>query len=398
MIVTNEKMTKLLKVYFGFVLLELFLLGSGQILKYHSLTLRMVNFILLTIFCLIIFRKIKVKTEYMMMLYVFLALLTFSSVIGYFNGASLSDIFTDVKPQLFFIYLIPFSFLIKSTTDVERVIRIIKISAIIMAILYILYIIIYLFFPFVMLLVLPMELVGDIFFRGSYHFFFYKGFFFVMISVFLISYKSISDRIILVTLLISILFTLTRGFYLAVVAPFFILGAIHVLSTGKIKLNYLIILVLILVIIGISLPYLLNFVGDKSLSDSVRMGSVLKVNEAITPLSMIIGHGFGVTTGINRVHIEVSYFEILHKQGIIGLLVWFFPLVYCFKKWMNNETNALDKRFFLSVVSVYTLSLTNPFITNPLGLSIIVLSIISMDVLYKENQLSIAKDENTIGV
>jgi hypothetical protein len=384
MVITEDKVNKLLKLYFVFVLFELFLLGSGQILKYHSATLRMANFAILNLLCAYIFKKEKIKHEYLVMIYVYLASLIVASVIGYFNGASLAAIFNDVKPLLFFIYLIPFSFLIKTNTDIDRVISVIKISAIIMAILYLLYILIFLFFPFVIFAIIPLESAGEVFFRGVGQFFFYKGFFFIMISIFLISYRTIIDKVILITLLVAIFFTLTRGFYLALIAPFLILGVINVLNSGKIKTFYLILFGFFLLMIVISLPSLINFLGDKSASDSVRLESVFNVNKSLTPLSMIIGHGFGVTEGINRVHIEVSYFEILHKQGIVGLIIWFFPLIYCFRKMIKFGTDSLDKRFFLAVISVYVLSLTNPFINNPLGLSIIVISMISMDILHQE--------------
>jgi hypothetical protein len=386
MVITEEKLNKLLKVYLVFILLELFLLGSGQLIKYHSLTLRMVNFVLLTLFCLLLFRKRKIKAEYMMMLYVFLGSITLSSVIGYFNGASLAPIFNDVKPLLFFIYLIPFSFLIKTNADLKRVISIIKISAIILAVLYFIYIIVFQFYPLVIFVVTPLEMVGELFFRGSGGFFFYKGFFFIMVSIFLITKQSKIDKLILSILLVAILFTLTRGFYLALILPYLIVGMMNLYYSGRIKLSNMILLVLFLLIFGLSLPSILNFIGNKSLSDAIRIDFINKVNDNITPLSMIFGHGFGVAAGVNRVHLEISYYEILHKQGIVGLVVYFIPLIYCFNKLIKDSVSKLDQRFFLAVLSVYIISFTNPFINNPLGLSIIVISMIAMDIISKENQ------------
>lgn len=387
MVISNDKMKWLLKGYFVFVLLELFLLGSGQIIKYHSLTLRMANFILLNIFCFILFRKEKIKHEYLIMLYIYMALLVFSSIIGFVNGATFEAVFYDVKPLLFFIYLIPFSFLIKTEPDIERVIRIIKISAIILAILYFVYLLIYLVYPIIRFSFLPLEINGEVFFRGTGPFIFYKGFFFMMISVFLINKQTKTDKFILILLLVAVFLTLTRGFYLALVTPFIIMGLINLISSMKIKLQNLILLILFFVLLAAFLPTILNFIGDKSASDSVRMETVNKVNEAITPLSLVIGHGFGVVAGVNRVHFEVSYSEILHKQGIIGLVLWMLPLIYCFKKLIKDKASVLDKRFFLAVLSVYIISLTNPFINNPLGLSIIVISIISMDILYQRDKI-----------
>src|ERR1035437_4773950 len=115
------------------------------------------------------------------MFYVYIALLIFSSIVGFVNGATFEAVFNDVKPLLFFIYLIPFSFLIKTTDDIERVIHIIKISAIILAVLYFIYIVVFLFYPLVMYVLIPLEINGEVFFRGAGPFLFYKGFFFMMI-------------------------------------------------------------------------------------------------------------------------------------------------------------------------------------------------------------------------
>ena len=386
MVITEVKLNKLLKVYLVFILLELFLLGSGQLIKYHSLTLRMVNFVLLTVLSLILFKKQKIKDEYLIMLYVYIVSLLLSSVIGFLNGASLAAIFNDVKPLLFFIYLIPFTFLIKTSVDIERVIKLLKISAIILSLLYFLYLIIYLFYPIVMFALAPLDNNGEIFFRGDGPFFFFKGFFFIMITVFLINKRKIIDWVILFILLFAIFLTLTRGFYVALVVPYIILSIIHLINSRKIKINNLILILSFLILLAIFLPYLLNFLGDRSESNAIRFEIIKNVNNAITPLSMIFGHGFGVIAGVDRVHLEISYYEILHKQGIIGLVIWMIPLIYCFNKLIKDRKEKLDKKFFLAILSVYILSLTNPFINNPLGLSIIVISMIAMDIIKKENK------------
>ena len=348
LVLTETRIKWLLKGYFVFVLLELFLLGSGQLIRYHALTLRMVNFVLLTGFCMVFFRKVNIKGEYLVMLYIFLSSLLLSGLIGFFNGASFSAIFNDVKPLLFFIYLIPFSLLIKTRTDIERIIKIIKISALILASLYFLYLTLFLMYPIIRFGLSLLEINGEIFFRANGPFFFYKGFFFIMISIFLINQRTIMDKVTLFILLLAILLTMTRGLYLALATPFLFLGFINLISSKKIKLSTLFTLIAFLILAGIFLPIILQWIGNKSASDAIRIAAINNVNEAITPLSLVMGHGFGVTAGVNRVHLEISYYEILHKQGIIGLLVWLIPLIYCFRKLVRDQTEKLDKRFFFS--------------------------------------------------
>ncbi len=395
MIISDAHINKFLKGYFVFVLLELFLLGSGQLIRYHSLTLRMVNFVLLTVFCLVFFRKVNIKGEYLVMFYIFLSSLVLSGLIGFFNGASLSAIFIDVKPLLFFIYLIPFSLLIRTSTDIDRIIKIIKIAALILAGLYFLYLTLYLIYPVIRFGLSLLEINGEIFFRANGPFFFYKGFFFIMISIFLINKRTIMDKIVLFILLLAILLTMTRGLYLALAAPFFFLGFINIVSSKRIKLSNLITLITFLILAGIFLPMILQWIGNKSTSDAIRIAAIHNVNEAITPLSLVMGHGFGVAAGVNRVHLEISYYEILHKQGIVGLLVWCIPLLYCFRKLVRDQTEKLDKRFFLAVLSVYIISLTNPFINSPLGLSVIVIAMISMDIIYTQHQAQLNIETET---
>lgn len=383
--INGDKIKWLFKGYFVFVLLELFLLGSGQMVKYHSLTLRMINFILLNSFCVILFKKEKIKHDYLMMIYVYVALLIFSSIIGFVNGASFESVFNDVKPLLFFIYLIPFSFLIKTPNDIERVVLIIKISAIILSVLYFLYLILYLFYPVVMFALAPLEINGEVFFRGNGPYLFYKGFFFIMISIFLFNKQSIKDRMILFFLLFAIFLSLTRGLYFALITSFIIMGLIQLSFNMKITLKKLFLVALIFILLSIFLPYYISMIGDKSGSDSVRLELIENVNAAITPLSFIFGHGFGVFAGVNRPHLEISYYEILHKQGLIGLFLWLMPLIYCFRRMIKDNTDTLDKRFFLAILSTYLISLTNPFINNPLGLSIIVIAIISLDIVKEKD-------------
>ncbi|NWJ51822.1 MAG: hypothetical protein HXX14_13255 [Bacteroidetes bacterium] len=380
--ISRNKTEKLISVYFIFILLELFILGSGQIIKFHSLTLRMVNFVLLNIFCLVLFKKEIINRTYLIMVYIYICSLIFSSIIGFLNGATIASVFNDVKPLLFFIYLIPFSFLIKTEKDIKLIIKVVRVSAIILTLLYFLYLLVYLFNPIIIFVLAPFQDSGEIFIRGNGPYFFYKGFFFIMIAIFFINKKTLLERIVLLLLSIAIFLTLTRGLLLGIIGSFIIMGLIHLSFDFKISIKQLFLVGTIFILFILLLPSFMNVVGDKSASDSVRLLFISQVNEAITPFSLIFGHGFGVFEGLTREHIEISYYEILHKQGLIGLLIWFAPLVYCFKKISKDNTKILDKRFFLAVLSVYIISLTNPFINNPLGLSIIVISMISMNVLF----------------
>jgi hypothetical protein len=245
----------------------------------------------------------------------------------------------------------------------------------------------YLYNPLVIFVLTPFQANQEVFIRGNGPCLFYKGFFFIMISILLISKETLSERIVLLLLLISLFLTLTRGLYVGLIGSVIIMGIIQLSFDMKTTIKKLALVITLFLLVILFLPAVFNIIGDKTASDSVRFDLMHNVKEAITPMSLIFGHGFGVFAGVERDHLEISYFEILHKQGLIGLLLWFVPLVYCFNKLIKDNLKKLDKRFFLAVLSVYIISLTNPFINNPLGLSIIVISMISMDIMYKNHQV-----------
>jgi hypothetical protein len=136
-----------------------------------------------------------------------------------------------------------------------------------------------------------------------------------------------------------------------------------------------------------------NLLGDRSTSDAGRIVQVEEVAERITVLSVLIGHGFGMGIPARPVHMEISYLEIFHKQGIIGLLFWGVLLFMLIKKYMAAVPSQMGDAFFFSSVFVFFQSLTNQFINNPIGLSITLLSLVALDHLKKTNSDNILTTE-----
>ena len=88
---------------------------------------------------------------------------------------------------------------------------------------------------------------------------------------------------------------------------------------------------------------------------------------------------------------EISFLEIFHKQGLIGLTMWFslFTLIFrlylkSLKKKIQDKTNP----FFVSALFTFILSFTNPFINNPLGITIVVITIVYFTFLMYDNPKS----------
>ena len=207
--------------------------------------------------------------------------------------------------------------------------------------------------------------------------FFYEGFLYLCIGFFfhMITIRSLKDKIITILIYLSIVLTLSRGLILMTSVIF----VFYIFFISKKKwLKFFLFLFGTIVFIYL-LPIYLEAIGDKSASDQVRIDTFDQVIDRINIFTIFIGQGFGNGVPIRPERMEISYLEIFHKQGILGLSFWIMLLFlnfYFYNKIKNHREIALA--FLLSVCFVYLQSLTNPFINNPIGISIITLSIVCM--------------------
>jgi O-antigen ligase len=172
----------------------------------------------------------------------------------------------------------------------------------------------------------------------------------------------------------------TRGFFFALVA----IVLVHALTGigGHVRqLRYLVV-----PSAGLAMLMIVLFSGElvgKQESDSVRITTASQVMDRITPLTVILGNGFGVGVEERPVHMENSYLEIFHKQGVLGLLWWgsmFFFLIVRYRK-ARRVNHEYAQPLFLSSCFVAFESLTNPFINNPIGIFIWLIALVGLDVL-----------------
>ena len=187
----------------------------------------------------------------------------------------------------------------------------------------------------------------------------------------------------IVIITIAIILSGTRGLILMLIILYGLFYGVPLL----LKLNLKIIILTVSVILG-SLYFFKNIeLGNKNLSDSIRMQQIQQVIEQIDPISLFIGHGFGNGVPIRPVHMEIGYLEVFHKQGILGLAVWFIFFTILYNAYVREKTYlAIRRALFLSILFVILISLTNPFFNNPIGIS---LFIISLSVFWKLNQIGI---------
>lgn len=386
----NLNLLFFLKLLFVPILYELVIGGGGRYLEIGPLSFRMVFFGISLIFSFIYFINKKiVKKDVVIIVVAFTVLIFFSSILGYFNRAPISFILGDLKPLFFFYIILFFSLVIKNIEDVERIVSIIKKGSLVLGIGYVLVILLLLLgkINFISFYERQNE-IGEIMFRND-SLFIYKGFLYLCIGFFffLFSDKWYS-KFVLMFLFGTIILTLTRGFIM-----FTILILIYYVFFINKKNIPKILFSIFGVILAIGIPFFLESLGDKSDSDSIRLVQVRQVLSDVNPLSFFVGHGFGIGVPIRPRGMELSLLEIFHKQGLLGLSFWFGMFLYIFLMYYNikkKEYKTLALPFLLSVVFIILQSGTNPYMNNPIGLSMILLTIVvfsRMIELQKKNTI-----------
>lgn len=387
---TNKNILKtLVNIFFVILFMELFLMGSGRYFEVGPLTLRMIlYFIAVSIAFLLYLHISKIDKKVLTFLAIFIFILSFSSLMGLLNGASPSFIMQDIKPLLFFLTILPFTLFINSLKSIVLISHLIKLSAFIMAMLYMLWLGLMFFgyLDFNSMHELLSSDSNDIMFRGadsSEAGLFYKGFAYMCIGfIFFVYSKGYKNKTIALIILIAIILTFTRGFVVALVFAF----------TYKSIVDYkkkksLIFLGLTLIFLAIAIPYYMANVGIKETSDAIRILQIHQVLDNVTFLSFFIGHGFGIGVDIRPHGMEISYLEIFHKQGIMGLLFWFSLLYLITINYINiTEKTSLVISLFVGSLFIFMQSLTNPFINNPIGMSMILISFISLEFIQKNQK------------
>jgi hypothetical protein len=421
MLNTGRSLSKITFYLLIAVIAELAIGGGGRIFAIGPVSLRMVLFAAAMVVTGIhLLRGEKIADDYRNLLFAFVFLVAGGLINGVIHGSEKQFWWEDVKPLLYFLILPFFSFAIRGVSEVRTVAQTIKICSIILAGIFLL-----------SLVAIHSGWIGfddfyhaaigttEFFFRGEVTFF-YKGFLYLCIGFIFIDFTQQKNRILLQVLLtVAILLTLTRGFVFALALTY----AVFSLLNRKWWLATACVLVAALIVfsgkdlISYASKGLYSFqhmeqnasgpqdksgqsrfegknaespnvpdatlLGDREYSDSTRMRQLQEVRDSITFASFLVGHGLGMGIPIRPVHMEISYLEIFHKQGILGLTFWAVILFSLFKKYRETSGSPSANAFFFSALFVFFESLTNQFINNPIGLSMLLLAMVALDRLKK---------------
>lgn len=380
-------MRSFFKIIFIVTLLELFVAGGGRVFEIGVITLRMLLFFMNIVIAAVMYVYRASLPKYVVILSssVFVILL-FYVCLGLFNGASMALIAEDVKPLSYFFSILFFSYYIDRKERVGLVISLLKKTSVFMAIVYIVIQMLFFFgkidwfwfYTFTNTRISP----TDFSFRGYEGLFFYKGFMYMVVGLIFWIHDSTSKRRALPILIITtaMILTGTRGFIL-------MFGFIYLLFYGIpliLKLNIKMLILTAVFVFGSIYFFAKRDIGDKDLSDSIRVQQLTQVVQDIDPVSFFIGHGFGNGVPIRPVHMEIAYLETFHKQGILGLCLWGFFFIVWYNAYARKRNFPnIRKSFFLGVLFMTLLSLTNPFFNNPIGISLYLISFASLQVLNK---------------
>lgn len=374
------------------IVVELIMGGSGQIIHVvGGLTLRMVLFGVGMILTLFMVGYKGIDKQAFKIFASFLVLLMVSTAISLINDGQ-DLLFEDVKPRIF-ILIFPFLYwTITSLKNIETITNIIRVGTLVMSVIYLVYLILIKALGLIdfVSFYASMGEESDFMFRGNGGELFYKGFVFLPVGlIFWLQKKKIIPSVILA---VAILFTLTRGFYvITVVGVLFYYILYPKFSPDRFLLSVLVVLAMGAALFLVDIN---SFVGDRSEGDVIRVVTFQQVLENTNVLSFLIGHGMGNGVPIRPLHMENAFLEIFYKQGLLGLLYWLYFLFYLTKDYWKSRQCEYSAVYYISSLMIYIQSLFNPYITNPIGMMMVILGYIICH--YYSNNLSPAY-ENTPG-
>ena len=375
--------------------IEISLWGSGRLLQFGPLTLRMYLFIVIIFTSLFLIPKINKEVYFL----ISLTLFSFSTslILGFLNGNNLGPILKDISPLLL-IFELPFIFYTINGTPIifKDLSSVFKISSLLLSFLF-MAIILFILVGFISFqsFYTWAFLTGEFFFRpienNSFGLgFFYKGFIYIALGSFFyfFSTKKFKNYFFVAFLTCAILLTLTRGLILSLILTIIT----YYILERKRKAFFIIFIVFI--IIYFSFDYYYSFLGNKETSDNIRLQDIAFIFNNTSLISFFTGHGFGSLIN-NRASVENSFLEIFYLQGIQGIVPYALILIKSYSNYFKIEKHlrSFFSPFFYGLIFISILSLTNPFINNPIGMFFV---LIAYSFLY--NHKNISKQFNGISV
>lgn len=370
--------------YFCYVMLfELFLLGSGQDLPLAGgLTLRWLNFFIgVGVSVYMFVRSDDFPKSILAFILVYTAQLLIGWMLAFVFDSEMAYLMVDFKPLLYFYIVLFFYYMMTSELMIKRVVDILLLCVKIMTVLYLIY----------MTLTDVLGLFsmtgenyhsvddsGSFMFRGVGSSLFYKGFVYLPIGALGFFWRK--QYVWMALSILAIYFTYTRGLY--VLLAFGLLA--FYLKTHEVNIFKIVgLMLVVLLLYEVAEVFEVfqfddTYLENREESDSVRLITIDQVFDRITWWSLLIGHGFGQGVPERPAHMEISYLDIFHHQGLFGLAFWV-ALFIAILKYGNSVVGKFKEEaafFMTAAMMIFLQSCFNPYINNSIGMSITLLAFV----------------------
>lgn len=360
-------------------------MGSGRLLAVGSLTAKMLLYLasLATAsVALLLGARISIGTCYLIAAFALLA--GVSSIIGLLNGAKMDLLMIDLRLYAYIPALCFFDLAIRSQQAVDLVSKAIRIASVVMLLVCASIIVLVLSGELTVIELLRFVTVGsseDVMAsqEGIGIRFFYKGYIYLGVGVlFWASRPGWRAKIIAGCALGLIVLSGTRGLSLAVIICWLMAWALA--SKKKRAVTRLVAAGILIAVLAAS-PYLVSVLrgGDQiSASNDDRLLTIRQVEAQVTPGSLFWGHGLGVGVPARREHMEITYLEFLHKNGLVGLAIWLSLLALVLGRYLRLQGSAQADAavpFVSAVLLIAIDTFSNPTLNNPIGLSVVFITL-----------------------
>ena len=370
--------------YFCYVMLfELFLMGSGQDLPLAGgLTLRWLNFFIGVGASLYMFvRSDDFPKSILAFILVYTAQLLIGWMLAFIFDSEMAYLMVDFKPLIYFYIVLFFYYMMTSELMIKRVVDILLLCVKIMTVLYLIYMTltdILGLFSMTGENYHSVDDSGSFMFRGIGSSLFYKGFVYLPIGALGFFWRK--QYVWMALSILAIYFTYTRGLY--VLLAFGLLA--FYLKTHEVNIFKIVgLMLVILLLYEVAEVFEIfqfddTYMENREESDSVRLITIDQVFDRITWWSLLIGHGFGQGVPERAAHMEISYLDIFHHQGLFGLSFWV-ALFIAILKYGNSVAGKYKEEaaFFMTAsMMIFLQSCFNPYINNSIGVSITLLAFV----------------------
>jgi hypothetical protein len=381
----------MLRVLFAVVSLDLFLGGGGRLLEFGPFTLRMALFgLALAVSVVVLVARPgglaamdAPERIALGLVAAFVATHAGPIAIGAFSGHDPVDIATDIKPLVFVAIAPFFAICLKTPADVRDAARLAMLAGLILAAAYLA------IWAGLTTRLLDFGVVypllndtGEFFFRGE-SFFFYKGFLYLGVSlVFLLAERRPIALALALLVTVALVLTLTRGFLVSTsIAVMVLLG----LRDRRVLVAALPMILVAAFIVLVWLPTMdEGYLAQRETSNAIRQGDWSFFLDNATPATLLVGQGFGAEFN-GRQLFENTMLWLVWKAGLPGLAFWLAPFVlatWWFAVAFRSPEHGLGAAaWWCCVLLVYVQTMTNPFLNNPIGMSIVLMAVFSLRAL-----------------